>query len=217
MRFTVISTGYAPPPKAKAKCIASVRAQLQCEVDHVVIDASLQDPPRDHFPNLIDALAKLPPDRVVASLDLDDWLGPPTALSTVAKYYAAGAMVTYGSFMFADGRRGFARAYAPTENVRKVPWRGTHLKTFRAGLFQKIKHEDFQDESGKWLPYARDLALMFPLLEMAGYDRTAFIPEPIYVYNYATSTEFNATPGVLAEEKRLVALVRSRKPYERTS
>jgi hypothetical protein len=206
VKFTVVSTGIADP----ARCVASVQSQIGVEVEHVCLG-----PPKSHFENLLGAISDLHGDRIVASLDLDDWLIGPRALATVAKYYEDGAMCTYGSFVYADGRPGHAAAYAPDADVRKANWLGTHLKTFRAHLFQSIRHEDLKDDSGEWLVHARDLALMFPILEMCGLGRSAFVPEPVYVYNFGTSTEFTGDEKTLRDEREAVKLVRGRKPYDR--
>lgn len=215
MKVTVISTG-APdtPTSALKKCRASVAAQFRLPVgvdfEHVVLCN-----PKPHFENLTEAIAKLPDDRIVACLDADDWLGPPNALTTVARYFAAGALVTYGSFIFADGRRGApSTAYEPGESVRAALWKGTHMKAFKAGLFKRIKPEHLKLPSGEWIPHARDMALMFPLLEMAGPSRRAHVAEVVYVYNYANSTEFHGPEAVRAEERECVRYVRGLPVYE---
>jgi hypothetical protein len=215
MKFTVISTGApATPPEALAKCRASVAGQFRppmgVDFEHVVLTNE-----RPHFENLVEAIGKLPDDRVVACVDADDWLGPPSALTTVARYFAAGAWVTYGSYAFADGRRGHTAPHAPGENVRAAPWRASHLKAFKAGLFKKIKHEHLKLPDGSWLPHARDLALMFPLLELAGARRVAHVAEVIYVYNYGNSTEFRGPEAVRQEERACERYVRGLPPYER--
>lgn len=219
IRFAVISTGFGVPLDLRRKCLDSVRAQFRPpmgpEVEHVYVDAAEQKPPRAHFENLVEQVGRLPDDRVVACVDGDDWLGPPSALCTVARYFAAGALVTYGSFRFADGRRGQpSEGYAAGEDVRTVPWKGTHLKCFRAGLFKRIKLEHLKGPDGEWLEHARDLALMFPLLEMAGPARRAHVAEEIYVYNLATSTEFRGGEAVRAAERECVRYVRGLPPYE---
>jgi hypothetical protein len=219
LRFTIISTGFRVPfdvaERNRRGVAAQFRPPLGPAVEHVVIDAAQQQPPKAHFENLVEQIGKLPDDRIVASVDADDWLGPPSALCTVARYFAAGALVSYGSFRFADGRHGEPSGpYAPGADVRKAPWKATHLKCFRAGLFKRIKHEHLQLPSGEWLPHARDLALMFPLLEMAGPARTAHVQEEIYVYNLATSTEFTGSEAVRAAERECVAYVRGLPPYE---
>jgi hypothetical protein len=205
----VISTTYGAPNDARNKCIASVPRGTR----HVYIDAAEQSTPLSHFENLIAHLGDLPPDEIVVSLDGDDWLLP-GALDRIQREHDAGALVTYGSYRYADGRPGHCRTMTPAElaQPRLAPWLASHPKTFRAGLFQKINPEHFRKD-GQWLPHARDLALMFPLLEMAG-TRAHYIPDILYVYNYANSTEHNADAKTLAYERECVTYVRGLTPYE---
>lgn len=204
--ITAISTAYNPPLDARARCFASVPAFAE----HVYIDAAEQDPPLSHFENLLEAAAELPDDAIVVSLDGDDWLTP-GALERVQAEYDAGALVTYGSFKYADGRPGFARQLEG--DPRTSPWVTTHLKTFRAGLFRRIDPRHLQDAQGRWLEHARDLALMFPLLELAG-PRAHFVPDVLYVYNSANSTEV-LHPETKEAELEAVRYVRELPRYER--
>jgi hypothetical protein len=201
----VVSTAYAPPPEARAKSLASTAG-----AHHVYIDAAEQDPPRSHFENFRGAVSLARPDDIIVCLDGDDWLMP-GALARVQRAYDAGAEVTYGSYVFADGRPGHARAMTPDElaHPRRSPWVASHLKTFRAGLLERVPIRCFQQD-GWWLEHARDMALMFALLEVA--DHPVYIPEILYVYNYATSTEHNATAEVLEAEREQAAYVRGMKP-----
>jgi hypothetical protein len=57
----------------------------------------------------------------------------------------------------------------------------THLRTFYAWLFKKIKLEDLL-YLGEFYPMTWDMAMMFPMIEMAG-ERHQFIPEIMYIYN----------------------------------
>ena len=206
MHVTVVSTGFRP--STRQKCVDSVASQVGVSHEHVVIDAALQDPPKEHFENLIETIAALPDDRVVACVDLDDWLPDERALTRVAAMHADGALVTYGQFEFPDGRKGWATPYEPGEDVRKT-WRATHLKTFRAGLFKRVRREDLM-YCGAWAKHARDHFLMFPMLEMAG-PRARFCPDVVYVYNANSSTYSEEDRR---EERRMVEYVRALLPYQ---
>jgi hypothetical protein len=208
--ITVISTSNAA--QSREKCLLSVQAQRLVDYEHVYIDATEQVPPRSPLANVIEAVNALPDDRVVAFVDGDDWLCRFDALLIVERMHKAGALVTYGSFRFADGRPAtWQGAYKPGENVRTTQWRASHLKTCRAGLFKRIRQADLELD-GELLQHARDMAVMFPLLEMAG-DRAVFCSEILYTYNFANSTEFRGTPEVWAAEKRCVEYVRGLPTY----
>jgi glycosyltransferase involved in cell wall biosynthesis len=204
----VISTGFRAP--TKDRCLESVARQTY-RAKHVYVEASEQSPPLSCWQNTRAEIAKVPDEDVCALLDGDDWLATDTALETVANLYAAKPelLVTYGSFINADGRPGFAAPYQRGEILRRVQFRATHLKTFRASIFRKVRPEDLE------LEHARDHALMFPLLEMAGSERAAFVPQIIYVYNLATAFEFRASRAELEQEQEHVRQIRARPPYER--
>jgi hypothetical protein len=108
MHVTVVSTGFRP--STRQKCVDSVASQVGVSHEHVVIDAALQDPPKEHFENLIEAIAALPDDRIVACVDLDDWLPDEHALAKVAAMHADGALVTYGQFEFPGRPQGVGDA-----------------------------------------------------------------------------------------------------------
>lgn len=209
-RITVVSTGFMAP--TARVCRASVAAQVGVEVEHRYVEASEQSPPKSKIENLLAQVADLTPDAVVALVDGDDWLAHPRALARIAEAHARGAWVTYGQFLNTRGERGFAAAYE-TPDYRRAPWRATHLKTFRAGLMQRIKHEDLQFE-GKWIDRGDDPSFMIPILEMAGPKRAFFVPEILYIYNSATNWESSATHAERTREKAIEQFVRSKKPYE---
>ena len=203
----VISTGLAGPHVAR--CRASIGDQgVIC--DHHWMVAS-GDKPRAHLDYLTEVIAGLHPLDIVVSVDLDDVLLP-GALATIAKAHLAGAWMTWGSFRFSDGRPGFAAPLAA--EPRTAPWTMTHLKTYRAGLVQRIRREDLM-MGGDWLQYARDLAVMIPCAEMCGAERRMFLPEILYEYHLETSSEWTGGRAFLAAERQCVDYVRSRPPYER--
>ena len=211
MIITVISSGLS---RLGARCLESVNGQVGVVVDHRVVSVDQQVPRLTKIENLRACIADLPADRIVALVDLDDWLTDERALSLVAELHQAGAWVTYGSFTYADGRPGFAGAYAPGESVRTSRWRATHLKTFRAGLFRAIDSDDLCFR-GTWIDRADDVAFMLPMLEMAGHERAVYIDRPLYCYDLSTSFEFSASEDERRHEKEIHAYVRSLPPYAR--
>jgi hypothetical protein len=210
-RVTVISTGFRAP--TARVCRASVAAQQRVEVEHRYVEASEQSPPKTKIENLLAAVADLASDAIVALVDGDDWLAHPHALAIVADAHARGAWVTYGQFMNTAGEKGFASAYEAAD-YRRGPWRATHLKTFRAGLMQRIRHEDLKFE-GRWIDRGDDPSFMIPILEMAGPKRSFFVPEILYIYNSASNWESGAPHAERAREKAIEQFIRSKRPYPR--
>ena len=93
-------------------------------------------------------------------------------------------MITYGSHLSSKGVQGkkypgFIRKF---NLFRNYFWYASHLKTFRHDLWLSINSNDLLDQNGKYYSVASDLAIMFPMLEMAGH-RQEFMNEVLYVYN----------------------------------
>jgi hypothetical protein len=211
MTLAVIATGLNAPTKAKH--FESIDQQTGCKpFMHLYVEAGDQAPRLGAMENFYRAVHTLYPDDIVVMVDGDDWLAHPRVLAKVEAMHEAGAWVTYGSYVFADGVAGHMRAY-PSPDYRGLPWLATHLKTFRASLFQRLPRESFQID-GQWLEHARDLATMFPVMELAGPSRCTFCPEVLYIYNRASSFEFNASATELFAEQKQVRHVRTMRPYE---
>jgi len=125
---------------------------------------------------------------IVVVLDGDDWFAHEDVLNTLNRYYAnPDVWVTYGQYMlYPDYSKGcsspVSQKYLQVGDIRKDPWRYSHLRTFYAGLFKQIKLEDFLYE-GQFFKVSCDLAIMFPLIEMAR-EHCYFIPDILYIYNY---------------------------------
>jgi glycosyltransferase involved in cell wall biosynthesis len=131
------------------------------------------------------------PDDIVVLIDGDDWLPNKNVLSYINDFYNQNdCWIMYGQSQWTDGRRGFASAYSAEEfkSIRKSPFRVSHLRTFRAGLYQKIKEQDsdfscMKDSNNEFYKMTYDVAIMFPMLEMAGVEKVAFNDTILYIYN----------------------------------
>ena len=137
--------------------------------------------------NIYDMVHSCEDDEIVVTVDGDDWLANCDVLTKLNEVYSSGEVyMTYGSYQGSDGHIGCCRPYEKAiidgSRFRRAQWRASHLRTFSASLFKKIKKEDFYDPEGKWLDMAWDLAIMLPILEMSG-NRHRFIPDILYVYN----------------------------------
>ena len=202
----VFSTGSVDTPKdAHARHLASVPKGIE----HRLYLGPLAGNAAAH----LHMARSRDPAEIVCLLDADDWLTP-GALEHVARAHNDGAWVTYGSWMFADGRHApWQRAMTKEEleSPREHPYLASHLKTFRAGLLAHLRPGELETPLG----HGRDQALMFPLIDMAGPERVAHIAEVLYVYNWGNSFEFSASPHELAEEAAVVKIIRAREPHAR--
>lgn len=162
--------------------------------------------------NLLPVWRSLPDDEVIAWVDGDDWLAHDGALDVVADAHRAGALATYGQFMWGDGTPGFA---APAEaDVRQGMWLTTHLKTFRAGLVKRMRESDFRQPNGAYIDLAIDQAIMIPCVEMAA-ERAVYLPQILYHYNDRHSFAASASPAELSREAAEVRRIRSFRRYGR--
>jgi len=130
-------------------------------------------------------------DDIVVLLDGDDWFPNKKVLQYVDEQYNEhDCWIMYGQASWTDGRRGFASAYPVEEfrDVRNAPFRVSHLRTFRAGLYQSIKDQDptfshLKDDEGNFYRWSYDTAMMFSIMEMAGHEKTKFNDTILYIYN----------------------------------
>ncbi|MCL4360889.1 glycosyltransferase family 2 protein [Candidatus Dependentiae bacterium] len=138
--------------------------------------------------NLYNFIHTLDDNTVVVTLDGDDLLTNANVLDRIAREYLHHkAWLTYGQFIFMPNQtKGFCRDY-PKEIIknrgfRRYTWLASHLRTFKVGLFKKIKKEDLMID-GQFFVTAWDLAIMFPMLEMASKGHIRCIPDILYIYN----------------------------------
>jgi hypothetical protein len=207
--ISVVSTGLSAP--TREKCMASVAMQVGADWVHYYIEASdtAGEEPRAQMHNFYDAVMALDPSDIIAAVDGDDWLPHNGVLARVQEMHNDGAWVTYGNFTYSDGR--------PSQMPEcRVPYRMgwlSHLKTFRASLFQRIPVKYFQVD-GEWSLY-QDGAMMSALCEMAGPDHVTYCEDSLYVYNAASSFEFNASSEMRAKQAYHVAHYRRLAPFDR--
>jgi len=126
---------------------------------------------------------------IITILDGDDWYYSDNVLSILNEAYNTNkCLVTYGSYVeHPSGIRGKFSKRLPSEIVknrayRDYVWSTSHLFSFKAKLWNGLNEQDFRDASGEYFKFATDVALIFPLLEMAG-ENIHFIEDPLYVYN----------------------------------
>jgi hypothetical protein len=141
--------------------------------------------------NLYTMIHICPNDAIVVTLDGDDWFPDNDVLTRLNKVYSTNEVwLTYGQFkMHPSGIQGWASPmpdYIVESNTfRDFQHLPTHLRTFYAWLFKKIKLKDLL-YLGEFYPMTWDMAMMFPMIEMAG-ERHQFIPEIMYIYNDANN------------------------------
>jgi len=167
--------------------------------------------------NLYNAIHACPDNVIIATLDGDDKFAHENVLSQVNKVYDYfDVWMTYGCYVDSSNyKTSFCADYPQeiiqTNSFRKYRWITSHLRTFYAKLFKRIKKEDLMKD-GAFFPVAWDLAIMFPMLEMAG-ERFKFIPEILYIYNNQNPLGDFRKPMKLQND--ISAYIRNLTPYDK--
>lgn len=166
--------------------------------------------------NIYNAVHSCKPDEIVVVVDGDDALAHPNVLAHLNKvYHGDEVWMTYGQFVSTSTEYIGECSQIPDEIIasnsfRTYPWVSSHLKTFYAGLFQKIRREDLQ-VAGQFFPMATDMAYTFPMLEMAG-SHSRFIPE--ILYHYTTDNALAINQDVLELRDAYASIIRDKGSYK---
>jgi glycosyltransferase involved in cell wall biosynthesis len=144
--------------------------------------------------NIWDAAHTCDPHEIIVIVDGDDWFYDETVLDHLNKVYQdPNVWLTYGQFIqWPSGKPGTSKQL-PYEVIaahffREYWWLTSHLRTFYAALYHKIKYEDMLYKDGNFITRAGDVAIMYPMLEMAGFH-SKFIDKILYVYNGTANAE----------------------------
>lgn len=151
--------------------------------------------------------------EICVEVDGDDWLPNPNVLKNIYEVYNdKDVWMTSGSFIYHDGRPGFAN---PPKNidVRKQTFTLSHMRTWKAWLWKKIKIEDLKDEYGNYWDVAGDLSFMFPMFEMCGLEHYRFITDVNYIYN--ESNPMNDHKVNMNRVIQVVNKIRNKEPYHK--
>jgi hypothetical protein len=164
---------FVPPPGFNARVIRNTKRRgAACNLHHAIMEYC-------------------EPNDIVVCVDGDDRLSCRDALTYINHQYEKyNCWVMYGQYKDNEGVPGISAPFASLKDFGTLRrhWRCSHIKTFRAGLFHRIAEQDpsfncFKDSQGKWLQAATDAAIMFPLVEMAGFYRVLFNEKILYIYN----------------------------------
>lgn len=159
------------------------------------------------------------PDDIIVEVDADDWLLHPFVFDYLNQAYQdPNVWMTYGHYIeYPSGQVGghFHMHLRDDNNIREYPFAYSHLKTYKAWLFDKVPREYLIDpRTGKYWRTTADFAMCMPMVEMAGKDRIIRFDQPMYVYN--TSEDLGSESKTnLAAQKEAEQLIRQFKPLER--
>lgn len=202
-----------------SECIASIQNQLYLDYRVYFIDDCSEDNSLALIPdapnyyviknnqrkyallNILETLVneKFENEDIICIVDGDDKLAHPYVFRIVNNSYSTtDTLITYGSYRTINGLVTVGERYTADEfkQLRKATWKASHLKTFRFSLFADYYNRDknlehLKDSKGSFLKMPYDMAIMFPLLEIAGFDRSSYIPMPIYLYRIHENNDHN--------------------------
>lgn len=144
--------------------------------------------------NLYNAINKCANSEIIVTVDGDDWLFNSNVLHIINKIYTNNNVwLTHGTFTEFPSKTTSWSEPIPKSIINSNNFRDykspTHLRTFYAGLFKKIRKEDLLYQ-GRFWEMTWDMAIMLPMIEMAG-NRHMFIDKILYVYNIANPINDN--------------------------
>lgn len=153
---------------------------------------------------------------IIITVDGDDWLAHDRVLQGINQAYSSGEVwMTHGKLLQYPIEKINWCEPVPAELVTRNQVRQfkcpSHLRTFYAWIFKKIALKDLLF-NGTFFPMTWDMAIMYPILEMAG-ERHLFIDEVNYVYNMDNVLNDSKVNAELQRE--LDRYIRSMPPYLR--
>lgn len=211
LHFVIFSCGYNCE-KYIPTHIKSVDAQAYKNWQHIIVDdASTDDtfiqsalhlgPQRAVFQNeknikwIPNALKYLDPwiqseEDIIVLLDADDWLYANNVLNVVYDVYKkTDCWMTSSLFLYMSN--GTMSNWIPKyteedylfKNYRNHTWSFTHLRTFKAFLWNALDKNDLKGPDGQYAKYSYDRALLYPMLEMSSPNKIQYIDKVLYCYN----------------------------------
>lgn len=160
-------------------------------------------------------------DEVVVLVDGDDALLNKDSLTILNDIYTKkNPLLTYGQYL-CNGRVGHCYSYTKFEfnNLRRMDWRASHLKTFRKALYSELLRQDpetlcHKDINGEFYKMTSDISLFHPMMEIAGFDRVKFIIYPLYKYRTHENNDDRVNVNL---QKQIEIEIKNKQQFNETS
>lgn len=167
--------------------------------------------------NIYNAVHSCQDNEIVALVDGDDFVAHINVFNVLNRAYSdPNIWLTFSQFfLLPHNQQGWGKQY-PADIIERNAFREyqgtpTHMRTFYAGLFKKIKLEDLMYE-GDFFTMTYDMAIMLPMVEMARKGHYAFINKVLYLYNDMNAiNDHKVNKGL---QRKLDLEIRSRERYE---
>lgn len=158
--------------------------------------------------------------EIIVSLDGDDCFYDDQVLAYLNQVYQdPNIWLTYGQFKnWPTGKIGWCKSIPEdvikNNNFREFGFCMAQPRTYYTWLAKKIKIEDLKDINNKFYKVAGDVALMFPMIEMAG-DRFKFIEKILCSRNVKNQlNDFKINKDI---QKKITREIKLKKKYQRLS
>jgi len=152
------------------------------------------------LPNIHEAImsAGLQDEDIVCILDGDDKLARADACTITNEIYNQyNPLLVYGQYITSEGWLGHCAPYnrLAFSILRRGQYLASSLRTFKYKLYKEMMRQDpelycFRDKTGQMYKMTYDVAIMTPMLEIAGFDNVKFNPEPVYYYRLHPNNDF---------------------------
>jgi glycosyltransferase involved in cell wall biosynthesis len=174
------------------------------------------------LPNIHNAIIEsgLEEEDIICILDGDDYLIRNDAIDIIDNLYQDNTLLTYGQYVWLNGYSGHCQVY--TEDtfkiLRKSGYLASHLRTFRYKLYKEIIVQDpnldcYKDNNNNFYKSCYDVAIMTPLMEIAGLNNIKFNPIPVYYYRTHPQND-HIVDGQL--QRKIADEVFSKTPFKKT-
>lgn len=128
-------------------------------------------------------------DDIICILDGDDYLIRPDTIDIIDGLYQDDTLLTYGQYVWPNGHAGHCAPYTNEtfKTLRTGGYWASHLRTFKYKLYKELLKQDpdlscYKNKDGEFYTMTYDIAMMTPLMEIAGFDTIKFNPIPVYYY-----------------------------------
>lgn len=140
---------------------------------------------------------------VICILDGDDALLHDSVLNIINNLYQDDTLLTYGQYAYQNGQIGHCKGYTESEfkNLRTGGYWASHMRTFKYKLYKELIKQDtelncYKDNFGNFYTITYDVAIMTPLMEIAGLEKIKFNPTPIYLYRIHQQNDHFVDPNL---------------------
>ncbi len=150
------------------------------------------------------------PKSAIFWLDGDDWLMEKTAISEMMSCHEEYDIV-WSQFYHKGLQKTGCCGPLQGGDHRKNLWRSSAMRSFKKHLFDRIEDHSFRNGS-EYLESAIDMAMMFPMIEMAGREKCYYLDRVFYFYNTTPNCMHGTRQGAITQKNNEM-IVRGKKPY----